>query len=89
MLGEILLNAACGQDAFAEHHFLEARKIAAAQGALSLELRAACSQAKLWQMKGKAAPAGKLLRGVYRRFTEGFDSVDLTYARRLIGLKSG
>lgn len=89
MLGEILLNAACGQDAFAEHHFLEARKIAAAQGALSLELRAACSQAKLWQRKGKAVPAGELLNGVYKRFTEGFDSVDLTYARGLIGLKSG
>lgn len=88
MLGEILLNAGCGQDAFAEHHFVEARKIAAAQGALSLELRAACSQAKLWQKTGKTAPAGELLKGVYGRFTEGFDSVDLTCARRLIGLRS-
>ena len=84
MLGEILLGAAAGQDELAEHHFQQAGNIAREQGALSLELRAACSLAKLWQSQGQTEQAEDLLQAVCGRFTESRGNADLSDARTLL-----
>lgn len=68
----------------AEEYFLRSLDGARRQGALSWELRAATSLAKLWRDEGKAAAARELLTEVYGRFTEGFDTLDLRTARALI-----
>jgi predicted ATPase len=68
----------------AEDYFLQAVDWARRQQALSWELRAATSLAKLWRDAGKTAEAKQLLTGVYDRFTEGFETADLRTARALI-----
>jgi len=87
MLGEILLGARSDQQRVAEHHFKQARRIAGEQGALALELRAACSLARLWQRQDRGDEAAAVLQSVYDRFTEGFESADLVFARRIMGPK--
>jgi DNA-binding winged helix-turn-helix (wHTH) protein len=54
------------------------------QGALSLELRAATSLARLLRDEVRCAEAKALLRPVYDRFTEGFDTADLKAAGELL-----
>jgi predicted ATPase len=68
----------------AERHFRQALDWARRQGALSLELRAATSFARLLRDQGRPADAMALLHPVYDRFTEGFDTVDLQAAKALI-----
>jgi predicted ATPase len=72
-------------DGSAEACFRDALDEARRQQALSWELRAATSLAKLWREDGKIAEAKKLLTGVYDRFTEGFDTADLRTACAVIG----
>jgi predicted ATPase len=69
----------------AEGCFVKALAEARRQEALSWELRAATSMAKLWHEQGKSAAAHDLLSGVYDRFTEGLDTLDLRTAHTLIG----
>jgi predicted ATPase len=78
----LLLQAATGATAAAEDHFRQAHGWAQRQGALSLELRAAMSLARLPHRHGGAADA--MLQSVYDRFTEGFDTADLKAARALL-----
>jgi predicted ATPase/DNA-binding winged helix-turn-helix (wHTH) protein len=80
--GEILLREGAG--ATAEDYFQQALDWARRQEALSWELRAATSLARLWHQNSKTAEASELLSAVYDRFTEGFDTADLTTARVLI-----
>ena len=68
----------------AEGLYHRALEVARAQGARSLELRAAIHLGRLWQRQGKTAAAQELVRGVYDGFTEGFDTGDLREARALI-----
>ncbi|WP_157450573.1 hypothetical protein [Bradyrhizobium sp. ARR65] len=68
----------------AEGHFRQALDWARRQGALSLELRAATSFARLLRDQGRPADAMALLQPVYGRFTEGFDTDDLQAAKALI-----
>jgi predicted ATPase len=68
----------------AEGCFLQSLAEARRQGALSWELRAATSTARLWRDEDRCAAAHELLSGVYHRFTEGFDTRDLRTARTLI-----
>ena len=58
--------------------------MARSQQAKSLELRAATSQARLWQSQDKRQDAYDLLAPVYGWFTEGFDTADLKDARALL-----
>ncbi|CDZ67678.1 Transcriptional regulator, winged helix family [Neorhizobium galegae bv. orientalis] len=51
------------------------------QSALSWQLRAAIPLAGLWTMAGKRSQAIELLSGLLNRFTEGFDTSDLVFAR--------
>ncbi|HSN54072.1 MAG TPA: AAA family ATPase [Candidatus Sulfomarinibacteraceae bacterium] len=81
--GELLRCA--GDDEAAEQSFRRALAVARAQGALSLELRAATSLAELLRGSSRAAEARDTLSGVYGRFTEGFDTPDLVDARALLG----
>jgi predicted ATPase/DNA-binding winged helix-turn-helix (wHTH) protein len=82
--GEILRLEGPVNAAAAEVQFHEALALASQQRALSWELRAATSMARLWREKGRATEAKTLLSSVYDRFTEGFDTLDLRTARTLI-----
>ena len=59
-------------------------RIARAQQAKSLELRAATSLARLWGEQSRRAEARNLLAPVYGWFTEGFDTADLKEAKALL-----
>jgi predicted ATPase/DNA-binding winged helix-turn-helix (wHTH) protein len=80
----ILLDGASGAAAAAEDHLRQAVDWARRQNALSWELRAATSLARLWHERGRTIEARALLMPVYDRFTEGFGTADLEAARALI-----
>jgi predicted ATPase/DNA-binding winged helix-turn-helix (wHTH) protein len=80
----VLFEGAAGATVAAEDHFLHAVDLAHRQGALSWELRAATSLARLWQQQDRAAEARGFLAPVYERFTEGFETADLKAAQVLL-----
>jgi predicted ATPase/DNA-binding winged helix-turn-helix (wHTH) protein len=82
--GELLLLQDAQATAAAEDLFRQALDWARRHGALSWELRAAMSLARLLQDQGRPASAQPVLQSVYDRFTEGFDAVDLKAARTLL-----
>jgi predicted ATPase len=63
---------------------LQALDWAKRQAALSWELRAATSLARLWRDQGRPADGATLLQPVYDRFTEGFATADLKSAKALL-----
>jgi predicted ATPase len=65
-------------------YLLQALDVARLQGALSWELRAAMSLARLWSGQQPASQAGEMLASVYLRFTEGFGTADLIAAMGLL-----
>jgi predicted ATPase/DNA-binding winged helix-turn-helix (wHTH) protein len=90
--GELLMvRGASGEATVAEDHFRQALDSARRQGALSWELRAATSLARLWYGQNQRTEALALLQPVYDRFTEGFDTADLKAAKALLDtlLKGG
>jgi predicted ATPase len=68
----------------AEDSFREALDWARRQGALSWELRAATSLARLLRDQRRCAEAIAVIKPVYSRFTEGFGTTDLANAKALI-----
>ena len=84
--GELALaeDGATGGRAGAEQAFAAALQIARAQGAHSLELRAAMRLARLWEADGEAARGHDLLAPVRARFSEGVDTADLRQADVLL-----
>jgi predicted ATPase len=83
--GELFLSqGGPGVIAVAEGHFREALDWARRQGALSWELRAATSLARLLSDQGRSPDAMALLQPVYDRFTEGFATTDLKAAKGLL-----
>ncbi len=82
--GELLLLEGAPNAAAAEDHFRQALAWARRQGALSWELRAATSLARLLRDQGRSSDARALLEPVYDRFTEGFDTADLKAAKVLL-----
>jgi predicted ATPase len=80
----LLLESAPNAAAAAEDHFWQALGWARRQGALSWELRAATSLARLWRDQARPADAMALLQPVYGRFTEGFATADLKAAKALL-----
>jgi class 3 adenylate cyclase/tetratricopeptide (TPR) repeat protein len=62
----------------------QAIRIAQAQQAKSLELRAAVSLARLWGERRRRVEAHDLLAPVYGWFAEGFDTADLKEAKTLL-----
>jgi len=63
---------------------IESLEIARRQQALCWELRTSCDLARLWQEQGRSKEALQLLRTIYGRFTEGFETTDLRHAKVLI-----
>jgi predicted ATPase len=80
--GELILRQDAAQAAAgAEEHFLRSLDWARRQGALSWELRASTSLARLQHGQGRTAEARSLLQSVYDRFSEGFETADLRVAK--------
>jgi predicted ATPase/DNA-binding winged helix-turn-helix (wHTH) protein len=82
--GELLLLSGETAAVTAEKQFRDAIDWARRQGALAWELRAATSLARHWQNRGRSDAAITLLRPVYDRFTEGFETTDLRAAADLL-----
>jgi len=82
--GEVLLLSDKADATAAEDHFRRSLDLAHQQGALSWELRAAISLARLQRHQGRIGGARDLLAAVYNRFTEGFGTADLQSATRLL-----
>jgi predicted ATPase len=80
----LLLQDAPGAAAAAEDRFRQALAEARQQGALSWELQASISVAQLLRDQGRSADASTLLRPVFDKFTEGFDTADLKTAQALL-----
>ena len=82
--GELVLQEGPSDAAIAEDHFTQALDCARRQGALSWELRAATSLARLWRDQNRTTAAHEILAPVYNRFTEGFETADLKAAKLLL-----
>ncbi len=83
--GELfLLQGARGAAAAAEDHFRQALDWSRRQGALSWELRAATSFARLRSDQGRKREARNLLAPVLDQFHEGFETADLKAAKVVI-----
>ena len=77
--------AACsGHDVTLTDANPHALEFARDQEALSLELRAVSSLARLLAGRGEKAEARSLLASVYERFDEGRDTADLVAAKDLL-----
>jgi predicted ATPase len=68
--------------------FEQSLAIARQQEALSQELRAAVSLARLHHGRSRSAMARDVILAVYKRFHEGFDTLDLREARGLLDLRA-
>jgi predicted ATPase len=83
--GELVLSQGAPAAAeTADSLFRQALDEARRQQALSWELRAATSLARLLNQQGQQADAIACLEPVYGRFTEGFDTADLIAAKRIL-----
>jgi predicted ATPase len=81
---EILMTLPGTDGAEAEACLESSLELARAQSALSLELRAATSLARLWAGNGRVAQALTLLAPIHGRFSEGLQTRDLVTAQRLL-----
>jgi predicted ATPase len=66
----------------AEASLLASLDQARRQSALGWELRSALALCRLWADHGRAGDARRLLAGIHARFTEGFETLDLSEAQR-------
>jgi hypothetical protein len=80
----LLLQGTTGTTEAVEDVFRQALDGAREHGALSWELRAATSLARLLRSQGRPADAIACLQPVYDRFTEGFGTADLIAAKQLL-----
>jgi predicted ATPase len=67
-----------------EAHLLNAISLSRQQGAMSFQLRAATSLARVWREQRRRNEARDLLAPIYGWFTEGFDTPDLKEAKALL-----
>jgi predicted ATPase len=81
--GELLLASGAPREAAAAC-YREALAQGRAQGARSLELRAALSLARLHRQEGDSRKAREILLPIYKGFSQGFDTPDLTEAHQLL-----
>jgi predicted ATPase/DNA-binding winged helix-turn-helix (wHTH) protein len=80
----ILMRGGQGADAETEGCFLRSFDWAFRQDALSWRLRTATSLARLLSAQGRSEEGLACLQPTYERFTEGFDTVDLIAAKRVL-----
>jgi class 3 adenylate cyclase/predicted ATPase len=84
--GQLLLARGSQEATQAEKCFERAMEVARRQRAMSYELRAATSLAKLWIQQGREGEARTLLNDVVGGWPKALDTVDLRVARQLQGL---
>jgi predicted ATPase len=84
MRGHLLRRADQPDPRQIEDCFQTAMAVAREQDARWWELRAATELAEVWLEQGRHGAARDLLEPIYGWFTEGFDTPDLTDARRLL-----
>jgi predicted ATPase/DNA-binding winged helix-turn-helix (wHTH) protein len=82
--GELLLLDGPASAAAGEDHLRAALNWAHRHDALSWELRAATSLARMLSSQGRSADAVAVLQPIYDRFSEGFDTTDLKTAKALL-----
>ncbi len=82
--GELLLHQSPSDPALARASVEHAIEVARQQGAKSLELRAACSLARILRESARRDEARAMLAEIYNWFTEGFDTADLKEAKVLL-----
>jgi predicted ATPase len=82
--GELLLLQGRESHEEAERSFRHALEIARQQRAQAWELRAAASLGRLLGLRGRRDEARETLANVFGRFTEGFETANLTEARALL-----
>jgi predicted ATPase len=80
----LLLTTGRGKAEEVEEALIESLEIARQQQALCWELRTSCDLGRIWQEQGRSKQALQLLRTIYGRFTEGFETTDLRHAKALI-----
>jgi tetratricopeptide (TPR) repeat protein len=76
----------CGDPGRAEASLLSAIAVAKNQQARLFELRAALDLARLWQIRGHACEARRLLGPIYDWFSEGRDMPELREAAQLLAV---
>jgi predicted ATPase len=79
--GELFRSEPFVREHEAERSFKKAIDEARLQQAKLLELRASVSLGRLWRDRGNLVEAQELIGEVYKWFTEGFETADLTVAR--------
>ena len=82
--GEILIKLSRQNELEAHGCFKQALKISRAQKNRILELRASMNIANSLNVAGETKKARNILAPVYKRFTEGHDTIDLLKARMLL-----
>ena len=82
--GELFVRQSPSDPISARASLEQAIEIARQQGAKSLELRAACSLARLLRETNRIEEARAMLTEIYGWFTEGFDTADLKDAKALL-----
>ena len=85
--GEILLDLDADARDEAERLLRQALERARALGTRSFELRAGLSLARLLAARDEGEAGRDLVRGVYQRFDEGFETRDLARARELLAVR--
>lgn len=81
--GDVLLLISSDNHTTAESLFIKALDIARKQQTLMFELKASISLTRLWQQQGKTE-GQQILKDTYNKFTEGFTTVDLIEAQKLL-----
>ena len=81
IMGEVLWRSATVPDETAERHLDRAVSVSNEQGALTLELRAACALAEFWSHRDKDASGSNLIQAVLDRFKEDADHPDIRAAK--------
>jgi hypothetical protein len=79
----VLLKASSNNVSAAENYFHKSLALARQQGALSWELRAATSLARLQKKEGIEGQAQRVLARTYARCSEGFETTDMREAKSL------
>jgi predicted ATPase len=71
-------------DAEAQALLEQALQTACSQQARSIELRAATDLSRLWMNQGRRTEAQEVLKSIYGRFSEGFDTPDIKEAKAVL-----
>jgi predicted ATPase len=82
--GEVLISMVQSDRGEAEQCLLNSLRLARDHRALSFELRTGMSLARLWAASGRGDNAMDLLTSIYSQFSEGFQTLDLVSAARLL-----